>query len=203
MDTLELSGNNLINLNKNVFAETMPRLRKLLLNRNNLKILASDTFVGLPSLDYLSLGHNSHIKLNTQMFAPLKRLKKLHLGNNYIEEIPADVLESFNDLTELLLDHNKLTFLPEVNATFPFLKKIAIEGNPWQCPCLDFLVGFFEERKIQYQRNNGYFDGRKPLCVVTPVKFCVRNLKVVQDYGVSEIYEKMVGEPEDEEEIDE
>ncbi|CAD7003673.1 unnamed protein product [Ceratitis capitata] len=171
LDTLDVSGNNIQKLDADVFGTTsLPRFRKLLIKTNNMK-----RFNELTSLD-------------KRLFEPLRHLRKLHLGNNLIEEIPFDVLDIFNELTELLLDNNKLSFLPELNAThFPNLRKFSLEGNPWQCQCLDELFDWLNAKKVEYFRpQSPFFQGEKSLCVVSDQDSCIRDLALVKGVGILE-----------------
>ncbi|XP_065359539.1 leucine-rich repeat-containing protein 15 [Calliphora vicina] len=190
LDTLDLSYNSLEHLDADVFgSHTLPRLRKLLLKSNNLKSLHPLAFTSLPFLQYLSLGFNELSTLDVRMFAPFRRLEKLHLGNNLIETISSDVLESLTAVSELLLDKNRLSFLSNSNATFEKLEKVSLEGNPWQCPCWEEMTKWLEARKVSYVRpHSPYFKGQKPLCVVTPVEFCVKDLRLVKEHHIEDIY---------------
>ncbi|XP_060658424.1 leucine-rich repeats and immunoglobulin-like domains protein 2 [Drosophila nasuta] len=178
LDTLDLSHNSIEYLGEFVFgSKTLPRLRKLNLNANNLKHLHTMAFSSLPFLEYLSLGNNEVRHLDERIFAPLRQLQKLHLGHNQLTELSSDILESLNNITDLLIDNNQLTFLPELNGMLPHLQRVAIEGNPWQCACFAELEHWLHSRQVKYLRDNtGFYNGEKPLCVVSTVENCVRNV---------------------------
>ncbi|KAH8379580.1 hypothetical protein KR009_005829 [Drosophila setifemur] len=186
LDTLDLSYNSLEYLEDQIFgANTMSRMRRLNLNGNHLKQLHPLAFSSLPFLEYLRLGHNELKSLDVRMFAPMRYLQKLHLGHNQLEEIPLDVLESLSNVMEILVDHNRLTFLSRVNVTFPNLKRVAIEGNPWQCPCFVKLQRWLAAREVVYLRDNtGYYKGERPLCIVTTVDYCIQNLQAVRRQNI-------------------
>ncbi|XP_073836716.1 uncharacterized protein isoform X1 [Musca autumnalis] len=192
LDTLDLSQNNLEYIDADVFGmSTLPRMKKLLLKSNNIKRLHPLAFASLPFIQYLSLGNNELTTLDVRMFAPMRRLDKLHLGNNLLETIAPEVLDSLTDVSELLIDNNRLSFLPDTNATFSRLRKVSIEGNPWQCPCWDVLVNYLELRKISYVRDQSpYYSGKRPLCVVTTVHACIKDINLVKKYEIEDIYNR-------------
>lgn len=189
LELLDLVGNNLQTLSSQVFGGSGSRLKKLFLSRNSIASLPGDLFQLTPNIDYLSIAFNELTTLDPNLFSPLVNLKKLHLGHNLLEQIPPKAFDDINFVTELLIDHNKLTFLPESSHkdTLPKLVKASIEGNPWQCPCLDLILGFLSVRNIDYRRDQ-YFDGQKPVCVVTRVDFCVRNLTLVKREGIVDLF---------------
>ncbi|ALC44226.1 CG6749 [Drosophila busckii] len=193
LDTLDLSYNNIESLDDDAFgSKTLPRLRKLNLNANNLKRLHALAFSSLPFVEYLSLGNNDLRNLDVRMFLPMRQLQKLHLGHNEITEIDRDVLSSLSSVQELLIDNNKLTFLPYVNDTLPQLKRVAIEGNPWQCACFVKLERWLQSKQVTYLREGtGYYDGEKPLCAVTSSNHCVQSVEADQHLDVRFEFEQL------------
>ncbi|XP_017088294.2 insulin-like growth factor-binding protein complex acid labile subunit [Drosophila bipectinata] len=191
LDTLDLSYNSLEFLEEQIFgSNTLLRMRKLNLNGNHLKRLHPLALSSLPFLEYLSLGHNELKSLDVRMFAPMRRLQKLHLGHNQLEEITIDVLESLSSVSEVLVDNNRLTFLAKVNVSFPNLKRVAIEGNPWQCPCFVKLQHWLATREVVYLRDNtAYYKGERPLCIVTSVDHCIQNLQAVRKLNILGVYQ--------------
>lgn len=179
LDTLDLSHNNIEYLHEQAFGNrTLPRMRKLNLNANSLKRLHALSFSSLPFVEYLSLGNNELSSLDVRMFAPMRRLQKLHLGHNELTHISPLVLDSFSSLSDLLIDNNKLTFLPDLNGTLGNLKRMTIEGNPWQCACFTQLERWLLSNHVSYlRRDTGFYDGEKPLCVVTAFEYCVQTLQ--------------------------
>jgi len=62
---------------------------------------------------------------------------------------------------------------------------VAIEGNPWQCPCFVKLQHWLATRDVVYLRDNtAYYKGERPLCIVTNVDYCIQNLQAVRRLGI-------------------
>ena len=126
---LDISYNNLSNINKNLFND-LEHLEELNLNHNFISILSSETFIGLANLKDLNLSGNRLVDLDQNTFRPnleslvslnlernrLKRiiefltptLKKLNLSFNEIEEYDPNALQNLVDLDSLHLDNNRL-----------------------------------------------------------------------------------------------
>lgn len=195
LEELDLSGNSLQSFSGDVFGSTVPtsprKLRKLFLRRNNLLVIQPRTFNQIINLDYLSLSFNSIVRFDENLFLPLTKLKKLHINHNKIEELPASMFNTTRQLQELFIDHNKLTFFPEVSNDFGSLIKVSLEGNPWQCPCLNDLLSWIKRRGIEYRRvaENPYYLGLKPICVLSPTNDCIKNKDAVKDFHLVEKYE--------------
>lgn len=194
LEELDLSGNSLRSFSGEMFSgdRAEPRkLRKLFLKRNNLLVIQPRSFNQITNLDYLSLAFNSIVRFDENLFSPLAKLKKLHIGHNNIDELPASMFNTTRQLQELYMDHNKLTFFPEATHDFSSLIKVALEGNPWQCPCLNDILSWIKERGIEYRRiaDNPYFNGLKPICVLSPSNDCIRNREDLKEFHLVERYE--------------
>lgn len=190
LDTLSLNGNSLKSVNKDMFGLSLPKLRKLLLSKNNIKTLSADSFASVPNLEYLSLSHNEITIFEDNTFQKLSKLRKLHIGHNLVVNFDESMMNDLEGLTEFLFDHNKITFIPDCKHQFPNLIKTAVEGNPWQCPCLDEIIKFLEQKKVTY-RKQFYFEGTKPVCVATSSKTCVKDFKFTEKERVVDTYESI------------
>lgn len=195
LDRLELSSNSLSTINDSPFGTSPLPLRKLFLKSNNIIQVDANSFNSLPRVDFLVLADNKITTLPPNVFTPLKNLRKIHLQNNLLTEIPLQAFEDISKVIELQIKHNRLTFLPATSLSFDNLEKITLEGNPWQCPCLKEIMDFVTLKRIKYrQENNPYYNGEKPLCYVTPVDFCVREMDKIEAEGVVSKYEASIHE---------
>lgn len=70
---------------------------------------------------------------------------------------------------------------------------MTIEGNPWQCSCLAGILEFLSSKGIAY-RKRGYFDGKRPVCVVTSKNVCMKNIESMQSNRIVETYENAISE---------
>lgn len=198
LDSLDLSFNSLESLSGDAFGTgtATPRiLRKLFLRGNHLVAIQPHTFDVIPNLDFLVLTDNDIAELDEDLLVPLTKLKKLHINRNKIKELSGML---FNTtallLQELYIDHNKLTFFPEVTNHFSSMTKFTLEGNPWQCACFREIMDWATQRDINYSPYNSkkYFDGSRPICVVTPVNVCVKDIEITNKEHLVEIYEAAV-----------
>lgn len=196
---LDLSYNSLTRLSGDMFGTSRLPLRKLFLRKNYLDEIPGDAFESVPNIDFLSLAHNKITLFDDNLFVPLKSLRKLHINNNAIVEISSAVMDEVTKLVEFLFSRNRLTFLPATNATFSNLEKVTLEGNPWQCPCLFEIFQFITKRRVAYGvERNPFYMGAKPICYVTPVDFCVRDIALVRREGVVSKYEAAINFTNDE-----
>lgn len=193
VDHIDISFNSLSSFSGDVFGMELPRLRKLFLKSNSLLVLQPRSFDFVPALDYLSISFNDLTTLDAELFRPIPNLRKLHIGHNHIELLEAKLFNYTPRISDLIINHNRLTFFPDVDIDFNQLKRVSLEGNPWQCPCLEDVLGWLDRRNIDYRsKGNPYFEGRRPLCVVTPVNVCIKNIDLVREHHVVALYDDAV-----------
>lgn len=167
LKTLILSGNKLESLESGLF-QNLTRLITLELNYCGLSRLTStvfpDDFV-YPDLEELKLAGNPLIVPSSGSLLPrqLRRLHTLDLSYCNLTYIPQNALNSFSNITKLLLAGNNLAITSDTSLSFlnnlPLiehldlslnklttispsnlqnnyeLKTIKLTGNPWQCNC--------------------------------------------------------------------
>lgn len=193
LDHLDLSFNSLTSFSGDIFGVVLPRLRKLFLKSNNILVLQPRSFDFIPALDYLMVSFNDLTALDAELFRPIPGLRKLHIGHNHIELLESKLFNYTPGISDLIINHNRLTFFPDVDIDFNRLKRVSLEGNPWQCPCLEDVLGWLDRRHIDYRsKGNPYFEGRRPLCVVTPVNVCIKNIDLVREHQVVAMYDDAV-----------
>lgn len=167
LKTLILSGNPLESLEPGLF-QNLTKLEVLELNNCSLVRLNSTVFPDnftYPDLEELRLAHNPLIVPSIGSFLPrqLRRLKTLDLSNCNLTYIRPAVLNSFSNITRLLLagnnltvtkedsldflrnlpdlqyldlSSNRLTYIsPSVFSNNRDLNGVKLVGNPWKCGC--------------------------------------------------------------------
>ena len=109
--TLNLTGNRLTSLHKDVF-DPLTNLTFLDLERNRLTSLREDTFENLTKLEELYLNHNELTTLHEDTFDGLASVTGLGLRFNNLSRLPSNLFEDTVNLEWLFLEENNLTSLP-------------------------------------------------------------------------------------------
>lgn len=180
LEILDLSGNRLQTLDGNIFGSSGAHLKQLLLAKNNLGVLQPHLFDPIGNVRVVDVSFNKLTYFDENVFPPLKKINKFFLSHNSIEHFPLKAYELLRTLTEVAIDHNKLTFLLAPTINVRRLRKISLQGNPWQCPCFDEITNFLAQKSVNYM-NGLNFDGQKPLCVHTQFAFCIKDLQKVKE----------------------
>lgn len=118
---------------------------------------------------------------------------KLTVEGNCIKQLESSLFGNTSNLIEFNFGLNNLTFLPEIpDSGVRALRKVRMEGNPWQCLCLDEMQSWLAERNIDYipiiYDKNPYFLGQKPMCMVTNLGKCSRDLNEVRSLNLVNMY---------------
>lgn len=111
--TLDISGNNLQQLDRNTFRKSS-RLRSVNLSRNQLQDLPRNVFDDLTDLSELNLSNNKikDFAKNPEIFDYLRQLKTLDLSNNSITNIVRQMFQGLQNLQVINLAYNQLHVLP-------------------------------------------------------------------------------------------
>lgn len=133
-------------------------LKALTLNNLNIRRLKRDLFVGMPSLNELTLtGNITEIEFDTFLdvyklkklilsncnirnismdaFIGLEHLEILDLSKNHLEYLPPALFDQLINIKEIYLNNNKLAKLPRDIFTKIHPKMIRLNENPWHCSC--------------------------------------------------------------------
>uniref|UniRef100_A0A0A9WHB9 Leucine-rich repeat-containing protein 4 n=1 Tax=Lygus hesperus TaxID=30085 RepID=A0A0A9WHB9_LYGHE len=158
---LDLSGNNLQILGREVFVRTgllnvqrlylrsshlgqiddkaltgLTNLVELALSNNLLTSVPSGIFKDVPFLRDLILAKNPIQKIESHAFQPLPGLVKLDLSNCALQTISPKAFEGVELLEALKLNGNKLRELrPRTVDTISRLNGVELHDNPWYCDC--------------------------------------------------------------------
>lgn len=116
LETLDLRGNGLVEIDPTVFRDGMPRLTRVLLGDNLLELIPYEAMAPLKQLRYLDLQDNL---IHTMMADP-------YPGNSTSGKLQVQL-----NLDTLRLDHNLLTELDTLAFQyFGFLNVTYLDGNP-------------------------------------------------------------------------
>lgn len=111
LKTLDLSGNKLASLRKDMF-RGLDSVTDLILHYNGIKEVKDDTFENLPNMVKIDLSENPGIHISENAFSNHKQLKHIMLGRCDLDSIPIDALSKAEALTTLELLWNPLGTIP-------------------------------------------------------------------------------------------
>ena len=106
-----------------------PRLRRLVVDHNQLTSMQALHLTGLRSLRLLSAAGNRIARLDLPLSTTLPRLAQLVLADNKIIRVEPAALSQCNHLTTLQLDGNQLSTLPALPALLPSLTALHLADN--------------------------------------------------------------------------
>ena len=133
---LVLSRNEISTIEKGALSE-LTRLEHLSLDHNRLTTIELDTFLGLESLTSLNLAHNELVEFSGLVFGTddlhikelslannllinlggntflQPNLKALSIANNSLTELERDLFSRQGEMTKLIIEHNKISWIPE------------------------------------------------------------------------------------------
>ena len=107
MTTLSLDNNHISTIDPIAF-RGIPRLRKLRLQNNVLRIIKRELFASLTSLTELDLENNRISTIEAQSFSGLANLRQLNLVGNRLPKLEDIMMRYPSTLNAMYLDHNKL-----------------------------------------------------------------------------------------------
>lgn len=129
LKVLKLSGNNMTSLRNYTFSGAS-FLARLDLKRCNITEINVHTFVGLSQLTFLDLSENHIHTLPSVVFNNLIMLKVLNLGSNQIETIDFRLLIRQGLLRSLILSKNRLTNILTKAFITSNLDTLDLDHNP-------------------------------------------------------------------------
>ncbi|XP_073237868.1 uncharacterized protein [Porites lutea] len=122
-ETLDLSSNNIQNLQKDDFAR-LKNLRQLILSSNAIGLLPESVFASLENLEELDFAHNALTTIPGRVFSNMTYLFGLYLWHNRINVLSKEAFINLSYLHLLYLSSNALTSLPE--GVFASLERLAM-----------------------------------------------------------------------------
>ena len=67
---------------------------------------------------------------------------------------------------------------------------MSISYNPWQCKCLNELLGWAQRNQIVY--TSVTFNGERPVCVAVQNATCVKDLDWVNQNNIVQLYDDAI-----------
>ncbi|CAB3242142.1 unnamed protein product [Arctia plantaginis] len=134
---LDLSGNQIAFIDGESL-RGLRRLHDLMLERNRLRHVPSDTFVHTPDLQVLNLEDNLIEHIDMEAFVPISKLEDLNVGNNVFGWLPAAGLQRLLHLKAHNNPHLRHFHPPE---TFPRIQTLVLSYAYHCCEFLPLMEG--------------------------------------------------------------
>ncbi|XP_050509039.1 carboxypeptidase N subunit 2-like [Diabrotica virgifera virgifera] len=163
---LNLDGNKFKNISMGKLINNPKTVKAVSMSNNLLTYIRLEFFDPLINLEDLNLAFNK-ISYIGSAFLYMEKLKTLILSYNNLAKLDTyDIpLLCHSSLEYLAIDHNLIMFIDlNVVDNLPFVKKIAIMGNPWYCNCLRNYRKALQERKIQEISASDYVNTKRTVC---------------------------------------
>lgn len=180
LEYIDLSSNKLKQIEPNVFTIPSIKLKRLFLQQNQIEALDENIFLNTRKLIQLDLSWNKLKDLPDFIFKEMSNLRVLNLEHNQLDNFSLSQLYQNRQLRVVFLHYNQLTHIDDFSrenlARLGKATILTIDNNPWQCACMDQMLGLLSKTKINYSYEAGYFANakRKIMCVVT--EECYGNL---------------------------
>ncbi|KAG8233708.1 hypothetical protein J437_LFUL014312 [Ladona fulva] len=110
---LDLSYNNVSNIERGYMASLAMSLTHLHLRYNRLSNATREAFGSLPHLQWLDVGYNGLRTLEYDAFRGTRHLQVLYLDHNDLSDLPSEVFRTLASLRVVDLSHNRLRSLPD------------------------------------------------------------------------------------------
>ncbi|XP_050686616.1 uncharacterized protein LOC126980579 [Eriocheir sinensis] len=159
LEELHLSGNEVKHLGSHV-CSSFQHLEVLSLDHNRYNDLKEEDVAPYPKLRKLNISFNYLPTLPYRILELMPKLTVLDVSNNRLRQLSENTstpdtpfTSSVSSLLEKLdFSNNSLELIKPVLSLkqIPFLKKLSLDNNPWQCSCetiKDLAVKVFEELK--------------------------------------------------------
>eukprot|EP00095_Tigriopus_kingsejongensis_P011072 maker-scaffold23_size669530-snap-gene-4.7 protein:Tk11072 transcript:maker-scaffold23_size669530-snap-gene-4.7-mRNA-1 annotation:"slit homolog 2" len=130
LEVLDLSWNQITQIDRETFHSHLPRLRRLLLEHNQIHSVDASSFGHQPLLQVLVLSHNKIESLAEDAFRGLEQnLTSLSLNHNELVKVPDSIFRLTPQLEDLSLDNNHLIEVPSSIGHLKRLKTLDLGEN--------------------------------------------------------------------------
>lgn len=109
------------------------------------KISTIRPFTMMPELMGISISNNTVNKIEDNSFTNCKNFQLLDVSDNRLEDIPANIFPAVQPTEPafLILHNNNLKCVsPEVRSRVKKLRRITIDGNLWECQCINDVISW-------------------------------------------------------------
>lgn len=171
LTSLSLRNNKLNTLDKDLFRYNL-QLKELDLGFNEIEELDKDFFINLHNLNSLYLGFNKFLSLDKDIFINQKNLESLSLKSNNIKTLDKDLFEYNLQLKELDLSFNELNNLDkDLFKNTNYLQEVSIDLSEKKINCITSSFLKKKSLKLLQQNNQSYEVIKKPkLCFLSKFK---------------------------------
>ncbi|GAB0092364.1 chaoptin [Sergentomyia squamirostris] len=126
---LDISSNNISDINGGYFRPVEISLTHLYLSRNKLMNTTRSVFGNLQHLHWLDLSHNQIIDLDYDTFRNTRKLQHINLSYNRVADLPTEFFKYITELRVVDLSHNFIRSLPENLFFDDGLEKLDLSHN--------------------------------------------------------------------------
>ncbi|GLV33942.1 uncharacterized protein CBL_11174 [Carabus blaptoides fortunei] len=109
------------------------------------KISTIRPFSMMPALVGLAISNNTINKIEDNSFANCSNFQLLDVSDNRLEDIPAIIFPTVQPTEPVFLilhNNNFKCISPEVRSKIKKLRRITIDGNPWECQCIYSVISW-------------------------------------------------------------
>lgn len=144
-----------------------PQLEHIELQRNAIRIIPRKAFFYNSKLKKIFLDYNNIDTIQQNAFENLQHLEYLGLSHNRIKVIPGNAFPNGLSIKSLLLNANKLNYLENEILRQLSVNYLAVNGNPWKCPCLERIRFWIYVNNGSLSQSEDCGGPSAPICVVS------------------------------------
>ncbi|XP_052892012.1 leucine-rich repeat-containing G-protein coupled receptor 4 [Anopheles moucheti] len=187
LEMLDLSSNQLSNLDSDCFSEASKSLRRVYLNDNPIVLPDGDPFLELPELEQLHLVNCNLTELPDEAFKELGGLELLDLfGNQFDEDMSVDMFEPLKNLLHLRLPSLSESTVRELCEKLERIDVIDITTHNISCFYLTSESSFEESIIVDVPKTPEPIFVPKEPTTPRPTRKALKNLNdIMQDYKSS------------------
>ncbi|CAH0550608.1 unnamed protein product [Brassicogethes aeneus] len=162
----DLSNNQLNYFDRTWFTNST-NLEILNLQHNKIRTIERKSFKPYHRLREIQLDHNDITLLETNSFKGLRHLEHLSLTYNKLKSIDSDIFPNSIKITRLNIAANHLTYLPTQLMDKLIVRKVMLDGNPWECQCLHKVTNWLYSSGANLEKPSNC--GDIPVCYSSTV----------------------------------